>query len=167
MTRNVLARIVSENPRLAMCKKMLDGYEPMQYYVVVVDQQDIRDKHSEGFFIGNSIGRYDFFPMDEFNEFFSLIDESPKSIYTALSFLRNQRKFYIKIEPIITCGGYFYEYELRIGFPFTKKDVYETNFSSHHEAAKRAINLAREACLEKHAKDGIFFWLNYTRVKKC
>lgn len=39
-------------------------------------------------------------------------------------------------------------------------------FASYIEAAKRAINIARNACLIKHAKDGIFYWLNYTKVKE-
>lgn len=39
-------------------------------------------------------------------------------------------------------------------------------FGKYYEAAKRAINIARKACLRKHARDGIFFWLNYAKVKK-
>jgi hypothetical protein len=120
-----------------------------------------------GFFILNNFGKYDFFQFDEFNHFFTIVDEcKDRRINKSLLFLKSQRKFDIKIHPIIECDGYFYRYMLEIRFPFVMDNILEDTFASYIEAAKRAINIARKACLRKHAKDGIFYWLNYTKVKK-
>ena len=171
MRRNVIDRLRSHKPRLAICSKTFgEYYEAMKYYTVVyiLDTFDERTVgYSNGFFILNNFGKYDFFPIDEFKSFFTIVEGcGNEKINKYLSFLRNQLKFDIKIQPIIECDGYFYRYKLEIRFPFTMDNILEDTFASYIEAAKRAINIARKACLRKHAKDGIFFWLNYAKVKK-
>jgi hypothetical protein len=153
-----------------ICRKVLGSYEPMKYYTAIGSIDVRRDENvvgfGDGYFILNDEDRYDFFPIDEFNNVFLLVDERLNKIDNILFFLKNTRHFDIEIEPVIICDGYFYKYNIHIVFPFAKQSILEYDFPSFTEAAKRVINIAREACLEKHAKDGIGFWLAYSFVKK-
>ena len=172
MRRNLLGGLDCNISMLAICTHEIDGYEQMKYYVAAHTVNATSKEAiglSEGFLVRNSIGRYDFFEEDEFREIFEVVDNHwmlNKKLVKTLFWLMTVRKFRIKITPNIVSDGYFYEYSIFVGFPFNIPDMIENGFNSYTEAAKRAINLARQGCIKWNGSEGVKKWLESSFLKK-
>jgi hypothetical protein len=104
--------------------------------------------------------------MDDFKECFEIVTENENKANKAILWLKKNRHFRIYIIPNVLNDGYWYDYSIKVGFPFSTPDVYRSSFDSYEKAAKAVVNIARKACLERHSKDGVAKWLEYCGMFK-
>ena len=174
MKKGATAIIGTYKHQLAICSNPIDNYEPMKYYPaiysgdVLQQYRDSIDGMEYGYFVRSSLCRYDFFPEDEFKQYFTIVEncDGNKKVSGLLYWLRSVRSIKITICPDVKEDGYWYEYSFWTSYPFYVTNVEEHGFGSFELAAKRAINLAKEACLKTHGIKGIKEWVNYTFNKK-
>lgn len=169
--KDIHEAIGSYKHQLAICRYSYDHYYSMTYQVVI-RSCDIFDNerlygYGDGYFIKYE-SHYDFLSIDEFTQYFTIVDDcgENKRISSLLKWLREEKKIKITIIPDILDDGYWYEYRFWTSYPFYVTNVEEHGFGSFELAAKRAINLAKEACLKTHGIKGIKEWVNYTFNKK-
>lgn len=161
--------IGSYKHQLAICRYSYDHYQSMKYYVVI-RYCDIFDNYrlygyGDGYFIKYD-GHYDFLSIDEFTQYFTIVDncEENKRISSLLKWLREKRKIGITIIPDILDDGYWFNYSFFTNYPFNVKNVEERGFENFESAAKKAIELAKKACVQVHGKSG-GEWLKYVITK--
>lgn len=163
--KNIAIRIHSRyDASLVMCSHIYDEYDIMKFYVVTpLPQNNQFCGFGNGMLIMNQKGTWDFIPSNDFKEHFTFVDgdKNRNKLYKHISWLIETRKFNINIKPTILENGYWYEYTIKVGFPFNVPDVRLGGFESYIKAAKYVINVARKACLEHHAKDGLSKWIDY------
>lgn len=161
--------IGSYKHQLAICRYSYDHYQSMKYYVVI-RYCDIFDNYrlygyGDGYFIKYE-NHYDFLSIDEFSDHFTIVDncEENKRISSLLKWLREKRKIGITIIPDILDDGYWFNYSFFTNYPFNVKNVEERGFENFESAAKKAIELAKKACIQVHGKSG-GEWLKYVITK--
>ena len=169
MVRNVTSAIYCRKIQLAVCCRAYSGYEPMRYHKVIsfdYVSNTLSEKVGEkGYFVNNLYGTYDFFPMDEFKEFFIIVDNCDdnkvcKHLNMRLEWLHDNRNIGVYITPSITDDGYSFSYSLEITYPFTNTKTIDGDLLNYELAAKKALMLIREKCIKRYGRDGVKKWLN-------
>ena len=170
MYKKALYEIIgSYRYQLAICRYSYDHYQSMKYYVVVrycdICYNDRLCGFVDGYFIKYE-HHHDFLSIDEFNQYFTIVDncDENKRISNLLKWLREERKIKITIIPDISDDGYWFTYNFFTRYPFNVKDVEERGFENFESAAKKAIELAKKACVQVHGKNG-GEWLKYVITK--
>jgi len=168
--KGITTRMASYRYQLVMCQKSFERYESMKYYIAVciydIDEKEREkfDGYREGYVVRSSaLSRCDYFELEDFNHYFVIVDncDNDKRISNALYWLRKVRNIKIIIRPAIHLDGYWYEYEFDIYYPFNyMMNRTERGFDNFAIAAKTAIRLAKQACLEVHGKS-VTEWLKY------
>ena len=167
--KNVFShKIETYKYQLVICQYPCDGYEAMKYYIAVhlfdaPSRDQIRGYGTNGYFVQDGKGKWDFFDMEDFNRFFIIAEncDCDKKISNILYWLRTVRKIKIEIMPSIVEDGFWYQYKYNISYPFNVYDEYHTGLDNFALAAKEAINTARKTCMKAHSKDGVGKWLEY------
>ena len=178
MKKNVLPLILSHRKQLAICSCSNETYGTMQYYIVVniwdVELEQIRGRGfglENGYFVRNSHGNYDFFPIYEFNKIFIIVDSCEdnsicKHLNKNFEWLRNNKNINVYIRPVITSDGYSFSYTLEVKFPFYSNTYTERDHFTYELAAKKAMQIVKKECHKHYGKEGIVTWLSFLVVKK-
>ena len=167
--RGLYEIIGSYKHQLAICRYSYDHYQSMKYYVVIrycdICHNDRLCGFGDGYFI-NFERHYEFLSIDEFNQHFTIVDncDENKRISNLLKWLREKRKIVITIIPDILDDGYWFNYSFFTNYPFNVKNVEVRGFENFESAAKKAIELAKKACVQVHGKNG-GEWLKYVIIK--
>lgn len=171
MVRNTFSSISTWKRQLAVCSRSYSGYESLCFYQVI-STSDVEinfyrgNDFEDGYFVHNIFGQYDYFPIDEFNDFFVIADNCEensicKRLNNCFLWLRKNKHINVSICPNISDDGYSCTYSIEISYPFTASKGTERELLSYENAAKTAIKMVKRKCLNHYGKKGITEWLKF------